>query len=54
MAPCRDFSSVYFHVFVFVSFLVYFMYAFFMYKVNKTFSKNVQGCRDGSAKNYSN
>ena len=25
-----------------------------MYKVNKTFSKNVQGCRDGSAKNHSN
>ena len=23
-------------------------------KVNKTFSKNVQGCRDGSAKNHSN
>ena len=25
-----------------------------VYKVNKTFSKNVQGCRDGSAKNHSN
>ena len=25
-----------------------------IYKVNKTFSKNVQGCRDGSAKNHSN
>ena len=23
-------------------------------QVNKTFSKNVQGCRDGSAKNHSN
>ena len=23
-------------------------------QVNKTFSKNVQGCRDGSVKNHSN
>ena len=30
------------------------VYTLIMNKVNKTFSKNVQGCRDGSAKNHSN
>ena len=30
------------------------MYMLHTYKVLKTFSKNVEGCRDGSAKNHRN